>query len=428
MDSVLSTVDVDEYEDELVEDERDLFELDVERAEQARRDANRQVAWMWAAVADALEWPERATWVFVSQDRPDGVELARRAATLEVSRRMAMSKHRVTAIWKHTMALRTHLPLTWAEFGRGGLSERKAMIAAEVSYTLPEGAHGEFDAALAGLGGLTDRKFEKSAARLRERLHPRPMEERHAEAMDHRDVEVVPEPDGMATLMITHSADAIARAQAQIDARAWQLCRQPDEGRTMPQLRADVAVVLLMGKGAGTATRADIALVVPVLTLLDRDDEPATLQGGIPVDKETAKRLVGEAASFTRILTDPIDGTVLDIDEKTRRIPAAIKRWLGVLHETCTGPGCNRPFGLCDIDHTIEFASGPEGRTSLANLAPLCRPDHRVKGETNWRVEQTGDGRLRWISPTGYVTHSDPLSRSSSPPPPAPDPPEQCPF
>lgn len=342
-----------------------------------------------------------------------------------------MSRQRVTAVWKHTMALRTNLPRTWAAFGRGELSERKATIAAELSYTLPDGTHGEFDAAVSALTALTDRKFEKQAGRLRERLHPEPIQSRHAEAMEHREIEVVPERDGMATLMVTHSADAIARARAQIDARAWQLYRAPDEERTMPQLRADVAVDLLMGKGAGTSTKVDVALVVPVLTLLDQDNEPATLQGGTPVDTETAKRLVGEATSFTRILTDPIDGTVLDIDKRTRRIPADIKRWLGVIHETCAGPGCNRPSDQCDIDHTIEFASGPDGKTSLANLAPLCRPDHRVKGETNWRVEQAGDGRLRWTSPTGYQTLSDPLPRASSPPPAADDdadPPERYPF
>lgn len=50
----------------------------------------------------------------------------------------------------------------------------------------------------------------------------------------------------------------------------------------------------------------------------------------------------------------------------------------------------------------------PEGPTSVANLAALCRHHHRLKHLTGWAVEQIEPGVLDWTSPTGHRYRTDP--------------------
>lgn len=63
------------------------------------------------------------------------------------------------------------------------------------------------------------------------------------------------------------------------------------------------------------------------------------------------------------------------------------------------GPGCGIPASRCQIDHTLAWEHG--GETSVTNSAPLCQGHHTVKHHGGWRVMQTGDGSLRWTSPSG---------------------------
>src|SRR5690606_6170954 len=203
-------------------------------------------------------------------------------------------------------------------------------------------------------------------------------------------------------------APAIEEIDRGVDARASHLAEQAGETRTLDQLRADVAVDLLRGHGTGQAeVNIDLGITVPVLTLLGKSDEPAMLEGYGPIDTATAKELVGKAKSFTRILTHPINGTILDVDRTTYRVPAALKRWLKIRHQVCGFSGCGRPANRCDIDHSIRWTDG--GPTAAHNLAPVCEPHHRLKDETRWHLDRQPDGGdLVWTSPTGKTVGADP--------------------
>jgi hypothetical protein len=71
---------------------------------------------------------------------------------------------------------------------------------------------------------------------------------------------------------------------------------------------------------------------------------------------------------------------------------------------TCRWPGCDRPAGECDLDHTIPHAEG--GPTHASNLKCYCRTHHLVKTFWGWRDRQLPDGTLIMTSPAGqtYVT------------------------
>ena len=215
-----------------------------------------------------------------------------------------------------------------------------------------------------------------------------------------------PDGDGMCWFTAYLPASDATRAIARVDAAAASLAAHPDETRTLAQLRADVTSDLLAGVlGSSGAVGVTVAVTVPVLSLLGIDDKPAHLDGYGPIDATTARALSAHAPSFSRILTHPVSSAVLDVDRSSYRVPADLKRWLAIRDGACVFPGCGRSTRSCDIDHTVDWARG--GSTKAANLAHLCRHHHRMKHQTNWRVEHTESG-LTWTSPTGATRLADP--------------------
>jgi hypothetical protein len=146
-------------------------------------------------------------------------------------------------------------------------------------------------------------------------------------------------------------------------------------------------------------------MTVPVLTAMGASEAPGLLDGYGPIDGESARRIAAIAPSFTRILTHPVSGTVLDVDRTSYRPPADLKRWLEVRDGTCRFPGCNRRAAHSEVDHTIDRQYN--GRTAFDNLAHVCSLHHHLKHETSWSVRHLADGDLEWRSPAGriHVTH-----------------------
>ena len=259
-----------------------------------------------------------------------------------------------------------------------------------------------------------------------EKLQAQTLPERHRAAQAHRGVWTAIDRDGMGWLNAYLPAENLARVTANLDGIAFPLFGEPDEPRTMAQLRADVLSDLLTGAtdpdagstgypsstGAGTprkrpAVGVTVALTIPVLSLLGQSPDPALLEGVGPIDITTARRLAATVPSITRLLTDPISGTIIDMDPKQYRVPAALKRWLAIEHVTCDFPGRGRRAANCDLDHTQAWADG--GTTTAANLAHRCRKHHTMKHHSKWRVEKPPDTKhTTWISPTGHHRETDP--------------------
>jgi hypothetical protein len=87
--------------------------------------------------------------------------------------------------------------------------------------------------------------------------------------------------------------------------------------------------------------------------------------------------------------------------------PGVLLRHLAqVRHATCTGPGCRRPAGRCEFEHTIPFEDG--GRTCLCNGDPKCRHHHRMKQHPRWQAEHLSPGTLRWTVPSGRQYTTEP--------------------
>lgn len=424
--------------DELI-DERDV--LDAELRDSHPRPADEHRAAMWSLehaehdmrVAAAEKWRVIAEVLRDARSDPDGWvgpdptldplwtdprdrtvaavrrerrDIAVRAAAADIAARLQLSETMVRSRADHARTLRERCPQLWASFLGGRIPEANAIIVAQLAASLPDDPESWslFDErALSPAARHAPGRFRTSARAIRERVHAESLDERHRRAAADRGVWLTPDLDGMATLTAVLPAVAAHALMANLDSAAHDLRGSGDEQRTLAQLRADVLAALVPSEAGGR--RASVAIKIPVMSMLGESDEPATLDGYGPIDLETAKRLAGSATSWIRILTHPVSGTVLDVDRKTYRVPADLRRWLGVQHPLCISPGCGRLARDCDLDHRIEWQYG--GRTASDNLAPLCEPHHVVRHGSKWKLDREEHG-LVWTSPTGLRWDADP--------------------
>ena len=242
------------------------------------------------------------------------------------------------------------------------------------------------------------------------RLNPRTIQERHADACAKRGVRVTDLPDGIADS--DHDGRRGPRprhprpahpGRARGDRRPPRRRRRPRRARrvptrstacptrtaaepepardtrTMDQLRADIFCDLLLTGTAETCTAGEgidaihaiMQVTVPVFTAAGVGDEPALLAGYGPIDPDTARRLLGNATGWERVMTSPVTGCVLAVDHYRRT--SALTRFLRARDERCRFPGCRQPVWRCDVDHTIDAAHG--GPTEpLQPRAPVPTP------------------------------------------------------
>jgi hypothetical protein len=230
-------------------------------------------------------------------------------------------------------------------------------------------------------------------------------------------------------------ADAAAVAGAAAVADAVTHADADADERTVDQLRADLlADLVLTGAPSGHDTAdgllgaisARVEVTVPVLTLMSAPrrataidpapsaTDPATaidpatpidpapsaeLDGVVPIDAATARRLAGAASGWDRVLTHPITGALLAVDRY--RPSEDLRRHLRARDQRCRFPGCALASRKCDLDHNHDAALG--GETAHTNLATFCRRHHMLKHHSPWHVTHRPGGVLEWTAPTGRV-------------------------
>ena len=135
---------------------------------------------------------------------------------------------------------------------------------------------------------------------------------------------------------------------------------------------------------------------------------PAELAGYGPIPRALALELAADG-QWTRLLTDPATGHLLEVDPTRYQPPAALARYIRARDRTCRFPGCGMPAEACDLDHTIPRSQG--GPTDPSNLGPLHRRHHRGRHDGRWQLSQPEPGTFVWTSPTGhvYTVHLEPL-------------------
>ncbi|HET7415475.1 MAG TPA: DUF222 domain-containing protein [Arthrobacter sp.] len=152
--------------------------------------------------------------------------------------------------------------------------------------------------------------------------------------------------------------------------------------------------------------KAEVFVVVPVLTLMGLSDEPADLEGYGPVDEDTVRELAVNAPSFKRLLTHPETGALLSYGQDRYGVPKDLQNMVRLRDRRCRGVGCNKAARACELDHSVPY---PAGGTNLTNLRALCKPEHLLKTARMWTDVQHRDGTIDWTSPAGrkYTTTPD---------------------
>ncbi|WP_394771107.1 DUF222 domain-containing protein [Lacisediminihabitans sp.] len=384
----------------------------IAAAEYEQRAVNSHHAATLVAIHSVLDEARYCPEVFVgnhaSRFSREDVEFAERAAIADLAVRLALSENTVRSHESQAVTMIGRTPITWQKFRWGDVSPANARIVAEVAASLPEDSSmfAEFDTVVADRAcQLAPARFRAFARKLREQIVADTAAERHESEASLRRVIFEPDLDGMAWISAYLPAEVATAAMTLVDAEALRLWAVPGETRTMPQLRADVFGDMITGAGGGSVA-VRVGVLIPMLTLLGQSEAPASLEGYGPIDAETARKLAGDATSIYRILTDPVTGAILDIDQPTKHIPEGLRRMRQLIDQTCTFPGCGKRAMNCDLDHTIDRQFG--GQTTLMNLSHLCRKHHRDKHMTKWMLTQDDTGRIEWTSPTGYVTAPDP--------------------
>jgi hypothetical protein len=174
------------------------------------------------------------------------------------------------------------------------------------------------------------------------------------------------------------------------------------------------------GQGTGWVGRLPaprLVLRLPFDALLD-DRIPADLLtqligGRLRLTNAAARRLIDTAGAELRAVVVDHDGSVLGVGRRTSRPPGWMSDVLDALHDTCTGPLCDRPGRGADRDHAVPFEPArpgdAPGTTDVANVGPLCPTTNRAKEAGGWRAEQTAAGLRTWThTRTGLRTTSVP--------------------
>jgi hypothetical protein len=141
--------------------------------------------------------------------------------------------------------------------------------------------------------------------------------------------------------------------------------------------------------------------------LLDRRRTPADLLtclmgGSLRMTASAAGRLLDERGAEVRsIVLD--QGEVIGVGRATRIPPGWLRDAALAVHDTCTGPLCDRPARGADLDHASPWwptvRGEPPGTTDLPNLGPLCAATNRAKEAAGWRAMPRADGRRTWTHP-----------------------------
>ncbi|KQQ05863.1 MULTISPECIES: HNH endonuclease signature motif containing protein [unclassified Rathayibacter] len=369
-------------------------------------------------------------------------DLVERSIRAELAVGSGVSERELSRELERAHLLVEDLPLTREALAAARIRWRAAEVICSVAALLPKESLPEFDERAAELAlTTTPTQLRRAVDRLRDELHDEPLEKRHARAKEDRGVWLTPETDGMATLSAYLPAPVAVGVYNRLD-RIARILRDGTDGngecgdeRTLAQLRADALADLLcdgdiagttpLSDGTTTPTfvpgiRAEVRLTLAASTAAGLDDAHADLDGCGAIPAATARHLVGIAATFTRVLTDPDTGTVASVGRTLRVPPPQMRLHLQLRDQTCRFPGCTRPASTAEADHTIEWRNG--GETALSNLASLCTAHHHVRHGDRWTYRLHPDGTTDWTTPTGRHVTTPPPALPGRPPAPPPRP------
>ncbi|HVS67653.1 MAG TPA: hypothetical protein VHE56_03810 [Mycobacteriales bacterium] len=233
----------------------------------------------------------------------------------------------------------------------------------------------------------TPAELRRAARRAAIDADPDGAADRAERAKAESDVLLYPRDDDMAGLDAHGDAATMQRVMDVINRDAEQLRRDGDR-RPIGVRRITALANAVLGKAAADRPTVQTMVTVDLSTYLGLTNRPGELSGYGPITAELARQL-SQDAELVRLITDPIEGTVVDVGRRSYRPTRLVRRIVEALHPVCAFAGCNRRAVSCDKDHRQDWREG--GHTSTCNLQPLCRRHHNLKSACGaWTSTPTG--------------------------------------
>jgi hypothetical protein len=158
---------------------------------------------------------------------------------------------------------------------------------------------------------------------------------------------------------------------------------------------ADALIELGRG-GEGSGPRAMVHVRVDHQVLVSgvaTAQQTCEIPGIGRISASTAQKLAGDAILKVLVVKE---AEVRAVAHHGRTIPARIRTALEARDSICVVPECDTRYGL-EIDHfRVAYAHG--GRSTLDNLARLCRWHHHLKTACGYQL-RGGPGAWEWLTP-----------------------------
>jgi hypothetical protein len=324
----------------------------------------------------------------------------------EIGAALSYTRRRADSELGVALDITIRLPRVRAGLASGDIDGPKArVLTMDTAHLEPANAREVVDRIIDEVSDLTTGHLRARLRRLCIEADPEDAKSRYELSVSERKVVAEENPEGTAALIISQcSPEDVYAARDHINTLARRL-KTEDEPRTIDQLRADVALDLLVGRfhNGPEGSGGSVVVHADLTTLARLDDTPGELGGYGPVIAEVARKVAANQAqgAWTAVVTDPETGEPLHTVSIRRRPTVAQTRMIRALHPTCGFPGCRMPAINCDLDHRIDHARG--GPTTVTNHAPLCRRHHMAKHHGGWRYRKTSRTGIKWVSPLGHT-------------------------
>lgn len=309
----------------------------------------------------------------------------------------------------------SRLPKVFDLFRTGVISEATARAVSTETAVLHQDDLPVADAELAErIPGMTTVQAKHAAARIVISIDAEAAHERATRNRADARVSLFPETDGVANLHVRGPAEQLLAAHKALDDWARGL-RATGDPRTTGQIMVQTLVERVTGQSYADDIGVEVNLVMDAKTLVAGGDTPVELEGYGPICPDVADEIIARAptASIRRLLTDPVDGSLVVREPRRRFFDAPTAAHIRVRDRYCRQPGCDKK--IRHRDHILAHQHG--GRSVKENGQGLCERSHTIKHQPGWSVRAEGKSTI-WRTPTGHEYRSDPppvLPRDDNP-------------
>lgn len=323
---------------------------------------------------------------------PGDVEQVERGSAFEIAAALGCSQASARTMMADAADLVEHHPAVLAAVGNGELAfwvsrmivNGTRVLSPEQCRTIDAEIATEASTLLPGqVRDMVDRRVAAIDADAAAR--------RAARARADKDVFYAPRPDTMALFGATLPAEQATACYNALD-RVARAKRADGDLRSIAHLMCDTLVERVTGaRRVSEAFTVELQVVLSDAALLGADDSISDLVGYGAIPSSLTRELGASSQAWVRrLLTDPLDGTVVAADNRRRRFDGPLRDFILNRDRRCRNPRCSAR--IRDIDHRRPHATG--GTTDEANGDGYCERCHYLRDHPGILVDVDRIGGL----------------------------------